>query len=161
MCISTVVYISANSFTFTVPLAPPCGLPAASYLVLNPCSLKLSGQRVILKNYHVDNSLFCSFSGNFASEKTKWNEEMNGLIKQLQESSQVCPFVKISPEDLEKDPTLKWVFEEILPSDYRYGLIHGHQDMWIKLELRVWIHLNICLFFITGIFALKFKSDRK
>ncbi|ROL45811.1 hypothetical protein DPX16_11506 [Anabarilius grahami] len=45
--------------------------------------------------------------GNFASEKTKWSEEMNGLIKQLQESSQVCAYAKVSPEDLVKDPTLK------------------------------------------------------
>ncbi|XP_048058393.1 uncharacterized protein si:ch73-347e22.8 [Megalobrama amblycephala] len=45
--------------------------------------------------------------GNFASEKTKWSEELNGLTKQLQESSQVCAYVKISAEDLKKVPTLK------------------------------------------------------
>lgn len=54
---------------------------------------------------------------------------MNRFKQQLQERSPVCAHAKILPQDIEKDPTLKYVFEEIILSDYRYGFIHGHQDM--------------------------------
>jgi len=54
---------------------------------------------------------------------------MNRLKQQIQEHSPVCAHAKISSQDLEKDPTLKWVFEEMILSDYSDGLIHSHQDM--------------------------------
>ncbi|KAK7139250.1 hypothetical protein R3I93_016397 [Phoxinus phoxinus] len=45
--------------------------------------------------------------GHFAGEKTKWSEEISRFKQQLQENSPICAHAKISPKDLEKDPTLK------------------------------------------------------
>lgn len=43
--------------------------------------------------------------GNFAGEKTKWEETTNGLKKQFQETSPVCAHLK--KEGFEKEPSLK------------------------------------------------------
>lgn len=48
---------------------------------------------------------FCCVSGNFAGEKTKWEETTNGLKKQFQETSPVCAHLK--KEGFEKEPSLK------------------------------------------------------
>ncbi|XP_056335737.1 uncharacterized protein si:ch73-347e22.8 [Danio aesculapii] len=43
--------------------------------------------------------------GNFAGEKTKWEETTNGLKKQMQETSPVCAHLK--KDSFEKEPSLK------------------------------------------------------
>lgn len=105
--------------------------------------------------------IILSFAGNFAGEKTKWSEEMNGLKQKLQEFSPVCAHAKIYPKDIEKDPTLKWVFEEILPSDYRMDWFIVTKICELILSSEFEFILISVSFFITGIFALKFKTEQK
>ncbi|XP_050992085.1 uncharacterized protein si:ch73-347e22.8 isoform X2 [Labeo rohita] len=46
-------------------------------------------------------------------QKPKWSEEINGFKQKLQDHSPVCAFVKVTAEDLKKEPTLKELCPQI------------------------------------------------
>ncbi len=104
------------------------------------------------------------FWGNFGGEKTKWSEEINGLKEKLQNQSPVCAFVNATKEILKNESTIKWVFEEFLPTDMNafmiWTLITEISKLILILEFEL-ILKSVFSFFITGIFALKFKLKLK
>ncbi len=104
------------------------------------------------------------FWGNFGGEKTKWSEEINGLKEKLQNQSPVCAFVNATPEILKNESTIKWVFEEFPPTDMNafmiWTLITEISKLILILEFEL-ILKSVFSFFITGIFALKFKLKLK